>query len=65
MANGMFKIKIDINRHGPRLMPSNCKHLDPPYFSLQTTFKLIRVSVRNSAIQIRYAEVFISLLKPD
>jgi hypothetical protein len=41
MANGMFKIKMDIDRHGPRLMPSNCKHLDPPYFSLPTTFKIM------------------------
>jgi hypothetical protein len=39
MANGTFKIKKDIDRHGPRLMPSNCKNLDPPYFSLPTTFK--------------------------
>ncbi len=29
-----------INRHGPRLMPNNCKILDPPYFSLPTTFNL-------------------------
>jgi hypothetical protein len=33
MANGMFKIKMDIDRHGPRRMPDNCKNLDPPYFS--------------------------------
>ncbi len=39
MANGTFKIKKDIDRHGPRLMPSNCKNLDPPYLSLPTTFK--------------------------
>ncbi len=39
MANGMFKTKMDINRHSPRLMPNNCKNLSPPYFSLPTTFK--------------------------
>jgi hypothetical protein len=39
MANGTFKMKMDIDRHGPRLMPSNCKNLNPPYFSLPSTFK--------------------------
>ncbi len=39
MANGMFKTKMDIDRHGPRLMPNNCKNLNPPYFSLPYTFK--------------------------
>jgi hypothetical protein len=39
MANGTFKMKIDIDCHGPRLMPNNCQHLDPPYFSLPTIFK--------------------------
>jgi hypothetical protein len=38
MANGTFKMKMDIDRHGPRLMPNNYQHLDPPYFSLPTTF---------------------------
>jgi hypothetical protein len=38
MANGMFKMKMDIDRHSPRLMPNNCQHLDPLYFSLPTTF---------------------------
>ncbi len=38
MANGMFKIKMDIDRHGPRRMPDNCKNLNPPYFSLPSTF---------------------------
>jgi hypothetical protein len=40
MANGMFKIKMDIDRHGPRSMPDNCKNLNPPYFSLPSTFKV-------------------------
>jgi hypothetical protein len=39
MAIGMFKKKMDIDRQGPRLMPNNCQSLDPPYFSLPTTFK--------------------------
>jgi hypothetical protein len=39
IANGTFKMKMDINRHGPRSLPSNCKNLNPPNFSLPTTFK--------------------------
>ncbi len=39
MTNGMFKIKMDIDRHSPRRMPDNCKNLNPPYFSLPSTFK--------------------------
>jgi hypothetical protein len=41
MANSMFKMKMDIDRHGPRLMPNNCKHLNPPYFSLSSTFNAL------------------------
>ncbi len=41
MANSMFKMKMDIDRHGPRLMPNNCKHLNPPYFSLPTTLNAL------------------------
>jgi hypothetical protein len=37
-ANSTFKMKININRHGPRLMPS-CKNLNPSYFSLPSTLK--------------------------
>ncbi len=33
--------KMDIDRHGPRLMPNNCQILDPPYFLLSTNFKWI------------------------
>jgi hypothetical protein len=36
MANSMFKTKMDIDRHGPRFIANN---LNPPYFSLPTTFK--------------------------
>ncbi len=42
MANGFFKIKMDIDRHGPRRMPDNCKNLNPPYFSLPSTFNRAR-----------------------
>ncbi len=38
MANGMFKTKIAVNRHGPRLMHNNCKNFNPSPFSLPTTF---------------------------
>jgi hypothetical protein len=40
MANGMFSKNMDIDRHGPRLMPNNCHIVDPHYFSLPTTFKV-------------------------
>ncbi len=40
MANGMFKMKMDNDRHGPRLMLNNCKNLNPLYFSLPSTFNL-------------------------
>jgi hypothetical protein len=32
-------MKMDIDRHGPRSMPNNCKNFNPPNFSLPTTFK--------------------------
>jgi hypothetical protein len=35
--NGM---KMDIDRHGARLMANNCQHPGPPYFSLPSTFKI-------------------------
>jgi hypothetical protein len=31
-------MKMYIDRHGPRLMPHNCQHLDSPNFLLPTTF---------------------------
>ncbi len=37
--NGFIKTQTDIHRHGP-VQPSNiCQLLDPPHFSLVTTFK--------------------------
>ena len=39
MANGTFKMKMDIDRHGPRPMPNSCKNLNPPNFSLPSIFK--------------------------
>jgi hypothetical protein len=53
MANGTFKMKMDINHHGPRLMPNNCKNLNPPYFSLPTTFKLFKKKRVNPLISIK------------
>jgi hypothetical protein len=41
MANGMFKMKMDIDRHGPRLMPNNCQNLDPPRYQLPLKQKLL------------------------
>jgi hypothetical protein len=40
MANVFFNNTMDIVHHGPRQMPNHCQHLDPPYFSLPTTFKI-------------------------
>jgi hypothetical protein len=34
-------MKMDIDRHGPRLMPNNCKNLNPPNFSLPSTFNFL------------------------
>ena len=48
MANGTFRMKIDIDRHGPRLMPKNCKNLNPPYFSLPSTFNICKTEVSYS-----------------
>ncbi len=48
MANGMFKTQIDMDRHGPRLIPNNCKNLYPPYFSLPTTFNCTISQFRSS-----------------
>jgi hypothetical protein len=31
-------MKMDIDRHGPRPMPNSCKNLNPPNFSLPSTF---------------------------
>jgi hypothetical protein len=36
-------MKMDIDRHGPRLMPNNCKNLNRPYFSLPSTFNVIKI----------------------
>jgi hypothetical protein len=38
MGDGMFKRNTNIDCHGPRLMSNSCQHLDPPNFSLPTTF---------------------------
>ncbi len=31
-------MKMDMDRHGPRPMPNSCKNLNPPNFSLPSTF---------------------------
>jgi hypothetical protein len=38
-------MKIDIDRHGPRPMPNNCKNFNPPNFSLPTTFKKLKLGI--------------------
>jgi hypothetical protein len=46
MANGTFKMKMDIDRHSPRLMPNNYTNLNPSYFSLPSTFKIFPTGIR-------------------
>ncbi len=59
IANGMFKLKMDIDRHGPRLMTNNYKNLNPPYFSLPSTFKRLseegaqKICIEDLEIKIR------------
>ncbi len=40
MANGMFKMKITLDRHRPKPLRNNCQHIDPPNILLPTTLKL-------------------------
>ncbi len=49
MANGTFKMKTDIDRHGPRPMPNSCKNLNTPNFSLPSTFKRKSIYCINTA----------------
>ena len=37
--NAMFKIKMTLDRRGPRPIPNYGQLLDPPSFSLLSTFK--------------------------
>ncbi len=59
LANSMFKPKMEIDRHGPRLMP-NCKSLNPTYFSLPTTFK--KGNLTNTVSKCR---TFWQVIDPD
>ncbi len=34
----MIKMKINLYRHGPRLIPKHCYLSDPPHFALLSTF---------------------------
>jgi hypothetical protein len=34
----MFEMKINLDHHGPRLIPNDCHLLYPPYFSLISIF---------------------------
>ena len=38
--NAMFKIKMTLDHRGPRPMPNYGQLLDPPSFSLLSTFKI-------------------------
>jgi hypothetical protein len=40
--NAKKNVQNDIDRHGPRLMPNNCKNLNRPNFSLPSTFKVLK-----------------------
>ncbi len=59
MTNGMFKIKMDIDRHGPRRMPDNCKNLNTPYFSLPSTLR------RHSDCLLRIIRGFCKIGDPE
>jgi hypothetical protein len=56
-------MKMDIDRHGPRSMPSNCKNLNPPNFSLPTTFKYcvykLFLKCRTNAVFVVLENVFL------
>jgi hypothetical protein len=57
LGNGMFKMKIDIDRHGPRPMPNNCKNFNPPNFSLPTTFK-DKKSCFNNKLYLKIKKIY-------
>ncbi len=40
LANSMFRTKMDIDRHGPRLVSNSCKNRNPTKFLLPTTVPL-------------------------
>jgi hypothetical protein len=61
MANGMFKIKMDIDRHGPRYMLDNCKNFNPPYFSLPSTFN----AALKPVLRIRIFRILMFFSVPD
>ncbi len=50
MANGTFKMKMCIDRQGPRLMANNCKNPNPFYFSLPSTFKYSLYCMHQNAL---------------
>ncbi len=55
----MFKMKITLDRHGPRLMDNNYQHLDPPNFSLPSTFEKILQCMKNhkSALKVPSGQI--------
>ncbi len=53
---------MDIDRHGPRLMPNNCKNLDPPNFSLPTAFKGKNQRERGGQDEAVYCFVLVSVM---
>jgi hypothetical protein len=58
LANGIFKMKMDIDRHGPTPMPNSCKNLNPP---LPTTFKGQNRTKTFDSIEPRFLLACISL----
>jgi len=41
-TDGMFKMKIKVDRCGSRLPPNTRQHFDPPYFSFPTTLENVK-----------------------
>jgi hypothetical protein len=53
----MFKRKINIDRHGPRLIPNIPQYPDPNYFLLPTTFNVFYASTVENSIYVRNREL--------
>jgi hypothetical protein len=45
--------EMDIDGHGPKLMPNNCKNLNPPYFLLPSAFNSMETPIQVDMNQAR------------
>jgi hypothetical protein len=59
-------MKMDIDRHGPRPMPNNCKNLNPPNFSLPSTFNIQKWELNRSENELSTNDLVIDISEiPD